>query len=58
MKLDTEQDRQALLGLIQNATIKGEAVLMVADLTRRIQAAEIVERDKPDAHQPSADEVK
>lgn len=41
MKLDNEQDRQVLLNLIQTAQISGAAVLVVADLVRRIQVAEV-----------------
>lgn len=41
MKLDTENDRNVLLGLIQNATIQGSAVMVIADLVQRIQAAEV-----------------
>lgn len=41
MKLDSEQDRQVLLGLIQQSTISGAAVVVVADLVQRIQAAEV-----------------
>lgn len=41
MKIDNEQDRQVLLGLTQNAQISGSAVLVIADLVRRIQTADI-----------------
>jgi hypothetical protein len=41
MKLDNEQDRQVLLGLIQNSQISGAAVMVVADLVTRIQSAEV-----------------
>jgi len=41
MKIDHERDRQVLLGLIQNSTIQGSTVLIVADLVQRIQSAEV-----------------
>jgi len=48
MKLDNEQDRQVLLGLIQSAQISGAAVMIVADLVQRIQSAEIEVEYAPD----------
>lgn len=41
MKLDNENDRKILLGLIQAASIQGAHVFMIADLVQRIEAAEI-----------------
>jgi len=41
MKLDNEQDRQLLLGLINQSTIPGAAVKVIAGLVQRIESAEI-----------------
>ncbi|WJR68142.1 hypothetical protein QTA58_05120 [Neorhizobium sp. CSC1952] len=41
MKLDKEQDRTIRLGLIENSRINGALVMVVADLIRRVQAAEV-----------------
>ena len=46
MKLDSENDRNVLLGLIANATIKGEHALIIADLMQRIHAAEVPTSEK------------
>lgn len=43
MKLDSENDRNVLLGLIHNAQIQGAAVMVIADLVQRISTAEIAE---------------
>lgn len=45
MKFDKEQDRDVLLSLIQNSTIQGAAVPMIASLIQRIEVAEIEEKD-------------
>jgi hypothetical protein len=42
MTLDSEQQRQILLQLIQNATFPGAALDLVYDLKQRIAAAKIV----------------
>lgn len=56
MKLDKEQDREMLLGLIQNATIQGAAVMVIADLVQRIQGAKV--EDEPSARVESVTKPK
>lgn len=41
MKLDSEQDRQVLLGMIHQSTLPGAAVKVVSNLIERIECAEI-----------------
>jgi hypothetical protein len=47
MTLDTEQDRQLLLAIINQAQFKGEIVEHVSGLKRRVVEASLENPDRP-----------
>lgn len=45
MTLDNEQDRKVLLDIIAASSIQGTAVMVVAELIKKIVSAEVVAKE-------------